>query len=369
MERMVSALVRALDPDQFELKVLCLNRLGEVTEEIVGAGIPVEQFRGRPGVRRYIAFWPLAEQVRDWHPHVVHTHNPSGLFFGAPAARIAGVRRIIHTEHGRSFPDAARYMIAERVLSPLLTKYVCVSEQTKQDVAKFERIADSLLTVIPNGVPTPPTADAQKLASLRAELDIPPGVPVIGSVGRLVWEKDYANLLQAFAEVRAERGDCRLVLVGDGPERVTLEKLARDLMLAPSVQFVGRRADVGEWHQLFDVFAMSSVSEGLPLALLEAMAVRKPIVATRVGGIPLALNEGKAGVLVQPRNPQALARGVLKLLGNTERASALGHLAYLRYRESYDLAAMTAAYSRLYRDHRATHHTQDTNSIRYRRHR
>lgn len=348
MERMVSALVRVMDPERFELKVICLNRLGEITDEVLNAGIPVELFRGRPGVRRYVAFLPLAGQVREWSPHVVHTHNSSGLFFGAPAARIAGVRRIIHTEHGRAFPDAARYMLAERILSSLLTKYVCVSEQTKNDVAKFERISRELLAVIPNGVVQPSKANTHQLASLRKELGIPPEALIIGTVGRLVWEKDYATLVNAFARVHARRSDCRLVFVGDGPERIALEELVRSLALAPVVHFAGRRSDVGVWHQLFDVFAMSSVSEGLPLALLEAMAVGRPIVATRVGGIPLALNEGDAGLLVDPRDPAALASGILTLLNDADRRSQVGRVAEIRYREAYDIEAVAAAYGRLY---------------------
>jgi glycosyltransferase involved in cell wall biosynthesis len=239
-------------------------------------------------------------------------------------------------------------MLAERILSRLLTRYVCVSEQTKQDVARFERIHSELLHVIPNGVPEPPAANARQLAALRQELDIPPHAAIVGTAGRLVWEKDYVTLLRAFRDVRAARGDCHLVLVGDGPERIALEEVAREMSVAPYVHFAGRRTDIGVWHQLFDIFVMSSVSEGLPLALLEAMAVGKPIVATRVGGIPLALNEGEAGLLVHSGAPGALAESILGLLNDRERASALGKMAYARYGESYNITAMAAAYSRLY---------------------
>jgi glycosyltransferase involved in cell wall biosynthesis len=350
MERMVSALAQNLDPTRFEVRVLCLKRLGPIADELAAKGLAVERFRGTRGLMRYLAFLPLAQQMREWRPHVAHTHNSPALFFGAPAARLAGVRRIIHTEHGRAFPDARKYMLAERALSPLLHRYVCVSEQTRQDVAQYEGIAQSRLQVVPNGVMAPAVAPAAALQALRASCGIPAMAPVVGTVGRLVWEKHYTCLLQAFARVKRQVPESHLVLVGDGPERAKLEALAGELTLGDAVHFTGLRTDVALWHQVFDVFAMSSVSEGLPLALLEAMASSRAIVATRVGGIPLALADGAAGELVDRDDPDALADALITLLESPSQAAEFGARAQRRFREAYDVNAMVAQYSALYLD-------------------
>lgn len=349
MERMVSALARALDPARFAVRVLCLKRVGGVVAELQAGHIPVHQFRGGRGIIRYMAFFPLARQMRPWAPDVVHTHNSASLFFGVPAARMVGAKRLVHTEHGRVFPDAKRYMLAERLLSTLIHRYVCVSDQTRSDVATYEKISPDRLCVIPNGVAASTVLTRSEKDGMRQALGIPRDAPIIGTIGRLVWEKDYHSLLRAFRAVRSacEEG-VHLVIVGDGPERSALEAAATELEIRNAVHFVGLRSDVGRWHLLFDIFAMTSVSEGLPLALLEAMAAGRPIVATRVGGIPTALAHGSAGILLEPRDTTAMIEALSSLVQSPTERERLGHAAARRHQSTYSLASMTQAYVNLY---------------------
>jgi glycosyltransferase involved in cell wall biosynthesis len=181
-----------------------------------------------------------------------------------------------------------------------------------------------------------------------------------------VWEKGLDVLLRAWAARRtspAERGT--LVLAGEGPERSALERLVKELGIGDSVVLPGTIARVGTFYRMLDLFVLSSVSEGLPMALLEAMAAGLPIVATRVGGMPAALDEGSAGVLVEPSDAEGLARGLDALLGGESTshqhgtspfclpasAVALGAAARQRFEQRFTARAMTSRYEAYYSPH------------------
>jgi glycosyltransferase involved in cell wall biosynthesis len=257
-------------------------------------------------------------------------------------------------------------MHAERWLSRSLVRYVAVSDQLAEAVHRHERIPRERLAVIPNGVADLPPADAGEVAALRTALvGARPG-PVVGVAARLVWEKGLDVLLRAWAARRAapaERGT--LVLAGEGPERSALERLVKELGIGDSVVLPGTITRVACFYRMLDLFVLSSVSEGLPMALLEAMAAGLPIVATRVGGMPAALDDGAAGVLVEPSDAQGLARafdvllsgaGTIHVNGTSAfrmpaNAIALGATARQRFEHLYTARAMTSRYEAYYSPH------------------
>ena len=200
----------------------------------------------------------------------------------------------------------------------------------------------------PSGVAPFRMADpAERLRALDG-LDIPAGARLVGTMARLVWEKGLSHLLEAWREVQQAEAGAILLLAGDGPERAALEAQADSLSLHGSVRFLGMREDVAALLGSLDVFVMPSVSEGLPLALLEAMSAGLPVVATNVGGMPDALAAGAAGIIVRAADPQALSAAILRLLRDPVAASQLGEAGAARFRARYTAEAMAHAYQSLY---------------------
>lgn len=368
MERMVATLCRSLDPTRYAARVLVTRLRGAIGDQLAEAGVAVDC----AGLRRdgidYAAIPRLVSYIRGFRPHVVHTHATHALLYGAPAARLSGVPVLVHTEHGRVLPDRPHVMRAERWLSRFLVRYAVVSEELAEAVHRHERIPRERIEVIPNGVADLPPADLARITALRAALVGGRPGPVVGVAARLVWEKGLDVLLRAWAARRTPPAlRSTLVVAGEGPERGRLERLVQDLGMADSVVLPGTIADVSSFYRMIDLFVLSSVSEGLPMALLEAMAAGLPIVATRVGGVPAALDHGAAGVLVNPSDHDELARAIDALLGGcgpyvghqaatgeprtgvcSAASAPLGLAARQRFETCFTARAMTSRYAALY---------------------
>jgi len=287
----------------------------------------------------------LAHLLRAQRSEVVHTHNPAPLLHAMPAALLARVARRVHTKHG-----ANRYrpvaLWAARALVRTTHAVVAVSPQTA-DVARFkERVPERRLRVIPNGIPLRPFhPDARAGARVRAELGIARDAFVIGSVGRLVAAKDYPLLVRSVAHLLSER--VRLVIVGDGDGRAEIER-AVPRARSRYVTLTGVRHDVPALLASFDLFALSSRTEGLPLAVPEAMACAVPVVATAVGGLPSVV-PASCGVLVRPGDEAELARAIGALVHDGPRARALGEAARSHALASFSIERMVDDYERVYR--------------------
>jgi glycosyltransferase involved in cell wall biosynthesis len=277
---------------------------------------------------------------------VVHTHNVTPWLYAGLAARLAGAR-LVHTEHSNLFPHQRRLMAAERWLARLTDVIISDSDKVRRGLLGQRLPAERIRTIV-NGIDTARFAGREPSQALRASVGVAPGQPVLGAVGRLVPVKDHETLLRAFAEVCRQRPEAVLVLVGDGPQRALLEQLAQQLGVAPAVRFAGEVPDVAPWLALLDVFVLPSLSEGMPLTLLESMAAGVPAVATRVGGIAEALLEGETGLLVPPKDPQALAQALLRLLGDEPLRKRLGAQAQQRARKAFDVRTMVRAYEDTY---------------------
>jgi glycosyltransferase involved in cell wall biosynthesis len=178
--------------------------------------------------------------------------------------------------------------------------------------------------VIPNGVDLERFHPRWPAAAVQRELSLTPGTPVAGIVAALRPEKNHELFLRAAALVHRQLPEARFLIVGDGPEREKLESLARELSVSEVVHLLGDRADVPEILTLIDVFVLTSHMEANPISILEAAAAEKPVVATRVGSVPETVIDGQTGYLVTPGEAEEIANRVIELLGNSERASAMG---------------------------------------------
>lgn len=287
----------------------------------------------------------LAQYLSREGVDVVHTHNPQALVYGAPAATLAR-RPCVHTKHGVN-PDPPRRMWLRRAAAKMVDAYVAVTPTLARLAAERSECDPTQLHVIPNGIDTgrfAPSPSRRRRA--RAELGIAEDAWVVGTVGRLSPEKNQRLLIDAIAPMLDPRR--HLVIVGDGPERSRLESCAQATMRPELVHFTGARDDPEAWLAAFDAFALTSDSEGLPLVLLEAMAVGLPVVATSVGGIPDVVEQGVTGYLVAPGDRSALTAELVRLATRPQRARDAASAARQMVLERHSTDHMVEGYEKLY---------------------
>ncbi len=277
---------------------------------------------------------------------VVHTHNPAPMLHAIPAALFARVPRRVHTKHGANV-YGRRGLWAARAVVRALSALVAVSPETAAIARSKERVPRGLLHVVPNGIPLDDYGpDPQARSRIRAALGIPADAFVIGLVGRLAPEKDYPLLVRAMTPLLGER--VRLVLVGEGQARQDVER-AISPEKARYVTLTGARSDVAAILAALDAFALCSRTEGLPLAVPEAMATALPIVATAVGGLPSSVPRD-CGVLVPAGDEAALRRALATFASDPARAHAVGRCARRHALARFSLDCVADAYESLYRE-------------------
>lgn len=338
LEKVVLDLVRYRTPDRFGARVICLDASGVLQQGFAELGVPVESIGTAGSVPARIL--RLARRLRRLKPDVLHTHNPQAHLHGALAARLARVPVVIHTRHGRQFLGRQPLAAFSRLASRWTSEFVAVSEDAANLARHTERVPEGKLHVIRNGIDV-------------ARFEVPAGKPAAPggraiSVGRLDPIKDQATLLRAVRLVANAAPGFTLDLVGDGPSRVGLESLARELDLGGHVRFLGYREDVGSMLALADFFVLSSISEGLSLALLEAMAAGLPVVATDVGGNREVVVPGDTGHLVPAGSAEALAAAMTALLSDRSHAGRMGRAARRRIESHFNVRTVVAQYERMY---------------------
>lgn len=346
-ESLVVEHVRLAAPD-VESWVVALNRGGPALEAAAAAGAHTLTL-GKLG-RRLDGLQKLARLARDTAIDVIHGHNTTGGLYGALAGAMAAVKAVVRTEHSIHYPGrhSAVYPMLEIVSTLLSRRVVCVCEAVRlSHVRRLPWAAERFVTVA-NGISPAPHITPRE--TVRAGLGLGADQPLVVSVGSLTPQKAQSDLVAAFAEVRRARPEARLLIAGEGPLRADLEAQLRTLGLEDAVMLPGARLDAPDLIAAADVFALSSVREGLSVTVLEAMRAARPVVATRVGGNPEAVAEGDTGLIVPPRDPGALAVALLALLGDPERARAMGERGAGRWRERFTAERMVRELERLYRE-------------------
>ena len=316
---------------------------GALADEFAKCGITVENVARREGLDPTLVA-KLVVRFRALGADVIHTHNPLPLIYGAPAARLIGAVAI-HTKHGRN-PGGGAHLFLRRQAGKLVHAFVCVSDVTAAQAREQKDCSPKKLHVIPNGIRLERFhPDAAARAQVRAELGIPDDAWVIGTVGRLDEFKNQGLLIRAIGHRLNNK--LRLVIVGDGPTRETVAAEVAKIPEPTWAHLTGRRMDVERVMTAFDVFALSSKSEGLPLVVPEAMAVGLPVVVTAVGGLPEVVDEGQTGYLVDVA--EAALGGALERLANDRPlAMAMGRRAREVALTRYSAERMLDAYLELY---------------------
>ncbi|HEY5928497.1 MAG TPA: glycosyltransferase [Kofleriaceae bacterium] len=317
---------------------------GAMADEFREHGIAVDRVVKRGGLDATLV--PrLARALRRYRADVVHTHNPLPLIYGAPAARLAGAAAI-HTKHGVN-PGGRGHRMLRRAAAQLAHAFVAVSDTTFEQAKAQHDAPAARMHTIANGIRLDRYhPDPEARAAARVELGLGDAW-VVGTVGRLDAYKNQALLVRAMAPLLSS--DVRLVIVGDGPARAEVEAEIAKLREPRWVVMTGRRMDVPRIIPAFDVFALSSKTEGLPLVVPEAMAAALPIVTTAVGGLPSVVDEGVTGMLVPVEEP-ALRNALAKLADDRNLARAMGERARETALDRYSADRMVEAYLDLYRE-------------------
>lgn len=342
--------------DRCRFHFVCLDELGPLGEQLREDGFPVEVLQRRPGLDARCA-WRLARILGREGVNVVHAHQYTPFFY-ALMARLCGSRRpVLFTEHGRHQPDYPRRkrILANRLLLGRRDRVVAVGGAVRRALIVNEGLPSERIEVVYNGIdadcfaPRPAERDA-----VRRELGLAPQVMVMIQVARLDYLKDHITAVRALARVVVQLPATRLILVGDGPERLSIQREVERFGLTDNVMFLGTRQDVARLLQGADLFLLTSVSEGIPLTVIEAMATGLPAVCTRVGGMPEIVEEGETGLLAPAKDDDALAAAVLHMARKPELRARMGQHGQQRARESFSETRMAARYLALYGDMAST---------------
>jgi glycosyltransferase involved in cell wall biosynthesis len=316
--------------------------LRDATEAAGARFVPLENVRRPIGVRDLAGFVELVRLLRRERPDILHASSSKAGVLGRLAGFLAGVPIRVFTVHGWAFAAYAGltgrlYRWADRLVRPLTTVTVCVSERERTAGLAAGTCDPERTVVIPNAVDV---AGARRLRPNGRQR------PLIVSVGRLKAPKDFLTLVRALGKL--PRDSFGAVIVGEGPDRRRLEEEIELVGLGERVRLAGERRDVPELLAEADVFALASASEGMPVSVLEAMAAGLPVVASRVGGLPEQVADGETGVLVEPGDPDDLARALARLLVDGELRRRLGAAGRVRAEEAFDLEPFRRAHLELY---------------------
>jgi glycosyltransferase involved in cell wall biosynthesis len=341
LERVVEVLARRASP-RFAVEILALSEGGRLMEELRAEGVPVH----RLGLPDYYpkSILRAARAMVSARADVVHTHGHFAGVVGRLAARLVGLRAVLHHLHTVDSSLRRRHLRLERLLGRVTRRVLCCSSSVARHAQHDLGLPEPLLELVPNGVePAPQVArDDVRLKPF----DLRP--PVVGCVASLRPHKGQAVLMRAFACLPESLGGT-LVLVGEGPERSRLERLGADLGLVPRLRMPGERLDARLLLAGFDLLVAPSIGrEGLGVSVLEGMDAGLPVVASRVGGLPEVVEEGRTGLLVPEDDPAALAAAMTTILSRDDRGAALGAEGRRRVESQFRASAMVRRVESLY---------------------
>lgn len=347
-------LIKGADKSRFDFVVLMPADNDIIVSEFKAHGIKVAILNefGRFSLQ---GFFKLLKFIKEEKFDILHFHGTRAAILGRIVAILAGYRgRIVYTIHGFHLP---RYpflkriplLLAERFLNRFTDAIICVSYSDKEMIIQKKLVEKEKIEVIWNGI------DIEQFQQIKInsfdkkkELDLPVNAFVITMIGRLHPSKDYMTLLSSFRLVMSILPNAYLLIVGEGPLRPKLEQYARSLEIYKRVRFTGFRRDIPALLAITDIFVLSTFWEGLPLALLEAMASAKPVIASDVGGNREIVINGETGLLVPPRDPEILAQAIIELAKNPQKAKEMGKKGFLRVKEHFSLEAMVRKTTKLY---------------------
>lgn len=354
VQRLLIDLIKNMDREKYDPIVVLVCGAGPLIKELKELSVPCLLF---PCIRRNLMFkWLnpfqiilLSYWIRRHHIDICHTHLFLGNMIGRIAAFLARCPVIISTEHNTYLDKGKISQFIDRTLAPLCKTIVAVTGAVADFTAEQELIPRHRFSVIYNGIDIKyfDKTDTDAI-QLRQQLNIPEDHIIIGSVGRLVPQKDYRLLLQSFYHFYKKHPKSKLVIVGDGNQMETLQKYTQELSISEKVYFAGFQKDIRPFLAMFDIFITTPRYEGLGLVILEAMTTGVPVVAASVGGIPEIVQREKTGLLVDGRNPEHFSNAILRIMENKDFRDVLVTQAKQRVEEHFSIERMVCNYQNLY---------------------
>ena len=347
-ERIAATVTSRLDPESFE-RTICATRVAKspAADDVRAAGVRVMTL-GRGHRLAVWEWWPLLSLLRRERIDVVHTHQFGSNLWGSVIARLARVPVVIAHEHTWSFEgQPLRRFLDRAVIARAADVILAVSREDRRRMIEVEHIPPGVVRLLANGIETPPPPSGR---DVRAELGIPRDAPVIGSVSVLRPQKRLQVLIEAAGLLLPEFPSLRVLIAGSGPEEERLRTAIRERGLEDTVSLLGLRHDVPDLLSAMDLAICCSDFEGSPLSVMEYMAAGRPVVATRVGGVPDLVQDGVNGLLVQRRDPAALARATAELLRDRELREAMGRRGLDRQRREFSIEGMVRRVEELYQE-------------------
>jgi len=305
-------------------------------------------------LRDLAALRDLISILKRERVQLLHAHSSKAGLVGRLAAGLAGVPAVVLTVHNSVFQDRwpawkkAGMALCERGLAGRTGRIITVSNALARELTIRERISPEKIVTIYNGIEPGNFSLAANRDYLWRITGIPPGKRVVGTVARLAPQKGVADFIRAAAILGGSMPEVNFLVVGDGPLKAELEQQAKQAGLSGRVFFTGERRDVDSIMPCLDVFVLASATEGLPLTLLEALAAGRPVVASRVGGIPEVVSHGVNGLLVDPGDVAGLARSMRSVLECREMSRAMGETGRRMVMESFTVGQMAGSTERVY---------------------
>lgn len=353
-ERGFLQLIQGLDQKKYLIRVACTLD-GEFGRRLRDMGVLVEPVNMK---RRFnpFAILKLAQIIRRGNFHIVHSQGARADFFSRIAIRLTHHPYLISTVQmpveGFNVSPIKKWIYThfDRWTEPVVDRFIVVSDSLREALCQRHGIDPQKVIRIYNGVEVDLySIDPARRKKVRREWGIPAEVPLVVSIGRLVWQKGFPTLIEAAGRVLQEMREVRFVIVGEGPLKGELESRIRALELGDRVFLAGFRSDIPEILSAADLFVLSSLREGLPMVMLEAMATGRSIVASDIEGIREQLRHGESGLLVPPGKAKPLAEAILRLLAHKEEAATLGQRAKSRVEELFTVERTVQATEIVYK--------------------
>lgn len=347
-QRQLMELVKALPKERYEPRVISLStEKVAYAETLRKAEIPLTLIP-QAGTWSWSTLWRLYRTIRAEQPAVVHTWLFTADLYGRLAAWLARTPVIVSAVRNVDLDKPWHYVAVDRLLRHVTDAFTVNADAVGEILQRRERVVPSRIRTIYNGVNLDTFNPAQTDGAVRGNLGIEPRAPLIGVIGRCVPQKDQETFLRAAALVRYEAPEAHFVIVGHGPLRQELRRVAGTLALDGCVHFLDPQVNVQAIMASLDLVVVSSRYEGCCNVILEAMAMAKPVIATAVGGNPELVLHGQTGLLVPPADPQALAEAMRSLLADPGRAQSLGRCARARAEEQFTLERMVQETTQVY---------------------
>lgn len=348
-ERLAVDMAIALAPE-FRMVVFCLDEPGIWAQRVRDRGIPVHTFYRQPGIDLTVTR-AMASAARKLKVDILHAHQYTPWFYATLAKCVFPGVRVLFQEHGRHYPEnkkAVRCLVNRLVLQPMTRCITAVSRDVKDRLVIYEGLSRKKIGIVYNGTrPTRLYTDQEKL-ELKRQFGFCRDDLVIGTIGRLDPVKNIPLFLNAYKRIAGDVPGARPVIIGDGPEMPALKALCRELNLEDKFVFAGYREDASVLAAMFDLFILSSYSEGTSMALLEAMNASVPAIVTDVGGNPEIVEHGRTGWITPSNDVDALAAALLEACSNTDLRQKMGHAARERFLNRFQFDGMLESYRTIY---------------------